>query len=466
LRLNDLRDNDGARKPRRRVGRGIGSGKGKTGGRGQKGQKSREGVSIAGFEGGQMPLHMRLPKRGFNNIFAKDYAEVNLGTIQKAVDAGKIKAGARLDHTALKAIGLARGGKDGVRLLAKGELSTRLGFTVAGASKSAIEAVERAGGSIDIVVVIPAAQKAIAKKGRRRAERVAARKLAEEQKATAPYEPVSRGAYAPFRDVKPWLQRWRNATPDALSALHERLDRAAGTSRDAALLQSVCEAGELLRAAMSEPNMSSRTAITPREAEKAVAMQAIVHELQQLLLHPDSVIAQSAAVSLAMACGPDREALESLPIGTELSSLQYEKMAAALAGMLHDVGDHSYTTIFLVNKQEASTETVLRGGIHLSRALPFTLGGYRILLPGNNAPKISLDMIHILARGGLPPVEIIDLPPTPAHSEDEAILFSCTFLAHLPRPLTRQVRLNLTIGNIATQRYTITPEALAALPFA
>ncbi|MBD8545391.1 50S ribosomal protein L15 [Sphingomonas sp. CFBP 8760] len=173
MKLNELRDNQGARKSKIRVGRGIGSGKGKTGGRGQKGQKSREGVSIAGFEGGQMPLHMRLPKRGFNNIFAKDYAEVNLGAIQKAVDAGKIEAGATLDHAALKAANLARGGKDGVRLLAKGELTTVLSFTVAGASKGAIEAVEKAGGKVDVIHVVPAAEKAAAKKGVKYKERAA-----------------------------------------------------------------------------------------------------------------------------------------------------------------------------------------------------------------------------------------------------------------------------------------------------
>jgi large subunit ribosomal protein L15 len=156
-----------------RVGRGIGSGKGKTGGRGIKGQKSREGVSIAGFEGGQMPLHMRLPKRGFNNIFAKDFAEVNLGAIQKALDAGKIEAGATLDHDALKAAGLARGGKDGVRLLGKGDFSAKLSFTVAGASKGAIEAVEKAGGKVDVIAVVPAAEKAKAKKGVARLERIA-----------------------------------------------------------------------------------------------------------------------------------------------------------------------------------------------------------------------------------------------------------------------------------------------------
>lgn len=150
MKLNDIRDNPGARKGRMRVGRGIGSGKGKTAGRGQKGQKSRSGVSIKGFEGGQMPLHMRLPKRGFNNPFGKDYAEVNVGMVQKLVDAGKLDAKAPVDHAALKAAGVARGGKHGVRLLGKGELTAKLQFAVAGASKGAIEAVEKAGGSVAV----------------------------------------------------------------------------------------------------------------------------------------------------------------------------------------------------------------------------------------------------------------------------------------------------------------------------
>jgi len=165
MKLNELNDNAGARKGRMRVGRGIGSGKGKTAGRGQKGAKARSGVSINGFEGGQMPLHMRLPKRGFNNVFAKDYAVVNLGAVQKAVDAGKLDASATVDHAALKAAGLARGGKDGVRLLAKGEISAKLNFSVAGASKGAVEAVEKAGGKVDVIVVVSAADKAAAKKG-------------------------------------------------------------------------------------------------------------------------------------------------------------------------------------------------------------------------------------------------------------------------------------------------------------
>ena len=151
MKLTDLRDNPGARKERMRVGRGIGSGKGKTSGRGQKGQKSRSGVAIKGFEGGQMPLHMRLPKRGFNNPFAKDYAEVNLGMVQKFIDEKKLDAKNDIDHAALKAAGLARGGKDGVRLLGKGELKAKAKFIVAGASKGAIEAVEKAGGSVEVI---------------------------------------------------------------------------------------------------------------------------------------------------------------------------------------------------------------------------------------------------------------------------------------------------------------------------
>jgi large subunit ribosomal protein L15 len=165
MKLNDIRDNPGARKTRIRVGRGIGSGKGKTAGRGQKGQKSRSGVAVKGFEGGQMPLHMRLPKRGFNNPFGKDYAEVNLGQLQKLVDAGKLDASKLIDHAALKEAGVARGGKNGVRLLGKGEISAKLQLKVAGASKGALEAVEKAGGSVEVIVVKPASEKAAEKKG-------------------------------------------------------------------------------------------------------------------------------------------------------------------------------------------------------------------------------------------------------------------------------------------------------------
>jgi large subunit ribosomal protein L15 len=165
MKLNDIRDNPGARKGRIRVGRGIGSGKGKTGGRGQKGQKSRSGVAIKGFEGGQMPLHMRLPKRGFNNPFGKDHAEVNLGQVQKLIEAGKLDAKKVVDHEALQAAGVARGGKHGVRLLGKGELTSKVQFKVSGASKGAVAAVEKAGGSVELIVAKDPAALAAAKKG-------------------------------------------------------------------------------------------------------------------------------------------------------------------------------------------------------------------------------------------------------------------------------------------------------------
>ena len=175
MKLNDIRDNAGARKGRMRVGRGIGSGKGKTSGRGQKGQKSRSGVAVKGFEGGQMPLHMRIPKRGFNNPFAKDYAEVNLGMVQKFIDAKKLDAKGVLDHDALKAAGLGNGGKDGVRLLGKGAFSAKLTFTVAGASKGALAAVEKAGGSVEVLVAKNPAELAAAKKGTAKAAAKAAK---------------------------------------------------------------------------------------------------------------------------------------------------------------------------------------------------------------------------------------------------------------------------------------------------
>jgi large subunit ribosomal protein L15 len=165
MKLNDLRDNKGARQGRVRVGRGIGSGLGKTAGRGQKGAKARSGVSIAGFEGGQMPLHMRLPKRGFNNIFAKDHAEVNIGAIQKAIDAGRLSTDGVIDQAALRAAGLSRGGKDGVRILGKGSLSSKLSFRVAGISAGARQAIEGTGGSVELIEVVAAADKAKAKKG-------------------------------------------------------------------------------------------------------------------------------------------------------------------------------------------------------------------------------------------------------------------------------------------------------------
>ena len=152
MKLNEIKDNEGASKERIRVGRGIGSGKGKTGGRGVKGQKARSGVAINGFEGGQMPIYRRLPKRGFNNIFSSDFVIVSLDRVQKAIDAGKLDAKTTVDAAALKAAGVIRREKDGVRILADGELKAKVAFEVAGASKPAIEKIEKAGGSVKLLL--------------------------------------------------------------------------------------------------------------------------------------------------------------------------------------------------------------------------------------------------------------------------------------------------------------------------
>jgi large subunit ribosomal protein L15 len=151
MKLNEISDNAGSSKERMRVGRGIGSGKGKTGGRGVKGQKARTGVAVKGFEGGQMPLHRRLPKRGFWNPFSTKYNEVNLGRIQEAVDSGKLAAGETVTFDALLAAGVCSKRRDGVKLLGKGEISAKLTFEVAAASKSAVAAIEKAGGSVKLL---------------------------------------------------------------------------------------------------------------------------------------------------------------------------------------------------------------------------------------------------------------------------------------------------------------------------
>ena len=155
MRLNELSDNKGAVRARRRIGRGIGSGKGKTGGRGYKGQKSRSGVAIKGYEGGQMPIHRRLPKRGFHNLFRKDYNEINLGRIQQAVEAGKLKASDVISVQTLVKAGILRRARDGVRVLGNGELNTALTFEVAGASAAAVRAIEAAGGTVRVLAQKP-----------------------------------------------------------------------------------------------------------------------------------------------------------------------------------------------------------------------------------------------------------------------------------------------------------------------
>ena len=156
MKLHELADRPGARKKKSRIGRGIGSGTGKTGGRGGKGQTARAGARIKGFEGGQMPLHRRLPKRGFRNTaFAKTLNEVNLGRVQAAIDAGKLDPAAKVDAEALVKAGVLRRARDGVRLLGSGEIRTKVAFSVHGASKSAVAAVERAGGSVEILAPKP-----------------------------------------------------------------------------------------------------------------------------------------------------------------------------------------------------------------------------------------------------------------------------------------------------------------------
>ena len=150
MRLNEISDNQGATKDRKRVGRGAGSGTGKTSGRGHKGQKSRAGATINGFEGGQMPIYRRLPKRGFKNPFRKQYRIVNIDDIQKAVDAGKVKAGAELDAQSLQDFGIVGKGKSGIRVLGRGKSNVAINLNVAGASKTAIMAVEKAGGKVTI----------------------------------------------------------------------------------------------------------------------------------------------------------------------------------------------------------------------------------------------------------------------------------------------------------------------------
>lgn len=187
MKLNEIRDNEGSHKRFKRLGRGSGSGKGKTSGKGVKGQKARTGHhGMFGFEGGQMPLHMRIPKRGFNNIFAREFAEVNIGALQKAVESGKIKAGDALNADKLATLGVARRARDGVRLLGKGELKTQLNLEVAHASGSAIEAVKKAGGTVKVVGV---KAKHVTRKdrapGKRAQRRVTAAKKREERAAAA-----------------------------------------------------------------------------------------------------------------------------------------------------------------------------------------------------------------------------------------------------------------------------------------
>ena len=164
MQLNDIADKAGSRRPRKRVGRGIGSGTGKTSGKGHKGAKARSGVAIKGFEGGQMPIYRRLPMRGFKNPNRRDYIGVNIDRVQLAIDEGKLDAKAPIDAVALKAAGVIKRVRDGVRLLGRGELKAKINITVAGATKTAVAAVEGAGGSITMTDAKPAAEEAASDK--------------------------------------------------------------------------------------------------------------------------------------------------------------------------------------------------------------------------------------------------------------------------------------------------------------
>lgn len=183
MRLNELRDRPGATKPKKRLGRGPGSGLGKTSGRGMKGQKSRSGVAIKGFEGGQMPLHRRLPKRGFNNIFAKDFNEVNVGRVQSAIDAGKLDAKKPITVEALLATGVIRRARDGVRLLGKGELKTKIAFELTGASSGAVKIVEASGGTLKLT---PMPRRAPKPEGEGKPKKARTAKAKSDSKAAAP----------------------------------------------------------------------------------------------------------------------------------------------------------------------------------------------------------------------------------------------------------------------------------------
>ncbi len=181
MRLNDLRDLPGAKTSKKRVGRGLGSGLGKTSGHGQKGQKSRSGVAIKGFEGGQMPIHMRLPKRGFNNKFAKHFNEVNVGRIQTAIDDKKLDASKPVTVQALIDAGVVRRARDGVRLLGRGELKSKVSFEVTGASSGAVKAVEAAGGTVTLT---PMPKRAAKPEGDAAPKKAAAKKSAPKKAAT------------------------------------------------------------------------------------------------------------------------------------------------------------------------------------------------------------------------------------------------------------------------------------------
>lgn len=191
MKLNEIRDNPGARRSKMRICRGIGSGKGKTGGRGGKGQTARSGVAINGFEGGQMPIYRRLPKRGFTNIFAKQFVEVNLGQLQSAIDAGKLDAKKNITAEALVEAGLVRRIKDGIRLLGKGEVKAKINIQVAGVTKSAQAAIEKVGGAVEVI--------------------------AQQAETAKPVEKMTKPAATPSKETKPIESKEAKASKESKS---------------------------------------------------------------------------------------------------------------------------------------------------------------------------------------------------------------------------------------------------------
>lgn len=233
MRLNELRDNPGARKAPKRVGRGLGSGTGRTAGRGHKGQKSRSGVAIKGFEGGQMPIHRRLPKRGFNNIFRKHYALVNLGRLQVAIDAKKIDPKKAITIDALVAAGVVGRVRDGVRLLAKGELNTKVNIEVTGASAAAIAAVKKAGGSVKVTITAEETRAAAeAKKAKKEAKRAA--KKGGGAAKDAKKDGKKSGEKAENADKKPEKSTEKaNKAAEKAEKAPEKADKAENSDKDA-----------------------------------------------------------------------------------------------------------------------------------------------------------------------------------------------------------------------------------------
>jgi large subunit ribosomal protein L15 len=229
MKLNEIRDNAGAHYRFKRIGRGIGSGKGKTSGRGGKGQTARTGVALNGFEGGQTPLHRRMPKRGFTNApFRKEFHEVNLGRLQEAVETGRLKADAAVDGAALVAAGLLRRVRHGIRLLAKGEITAALKITVAGASKAAIAAVEKAGGTVTLTGPV-AADPAAAPKGKKAVAK--AKAIAKSKAFADAAEAAAAAPSAPKEEAKPKAKAKGAAKPDG--AKKAKAAPAAGKAGDA-----------------------------------------------------------------------------------------------------------------------------------------------------------------------------------------------------------------------------------------